>query len=217
MKAMRVVVVALLAVAAVGCTQPTGAGGGRLEPSCPEIDRWAVGDSITKGYGGVAGWPDQTSVLPSGEFSNKGVGGQTIAWLSRQTGFDFARCAEQGAAMPDQVVFMAGTNDLANAQLSLAAMQGDIQELVGHFNGAGVDFRLVSIPPIPAGSDWTSSNGQRVAFNNWLASTYPGKYVNCSDNLQSGTWLNPAYALGDRAHLSDAGEQALAACIQNEA
>jgi lysophospholipase L1-like esterase len=217
MKAMRIAAMAMVVLAAGACTTTApGAGGGRVEPTCPAITNWAVGDSITAGYGGVIGWPDQNPPVTPGMFANKGVGGQTIAWLSRQTGFDFAVCDEYSVAKPSKVVFQAGSNDLANAHLTLAAMQQDLQEMVAIFDSNGVDYRLVSITPIPSTADWTSFNSQRVAYNNWLAATYPSKFVNCDDNLRSGTWLNPAYAFGDRVHLSDAGQEVLANCILNE-
>jgi lysophospholipase L1-like esterase len=214
-----IVAAVLAALSAVACTTPTaapGAGGGRLEASCPSNPNWAVGDSLTSGLTDVTGWPDQNPPWAPGSFANKGVGGQAIAWLTYQTGRDLAKCAEDGTPEPDKVVFLGGANDIANAHLSLAAMQEDIQELVALFDTHGIDYRLVSMAPIPQGADWAWGNNQRVNFNNWMAATYPSKFINCDDDLRSGTWLDPAYAKGDRVHLNNAGELVLANCIHDE-
>jgi hypothetical protein len=208
MKAMRIATAVVVILVAGACAPP---GGAQVDPTCPTTDRWAVGDSFTDGYGGVAGWPDQSPPIAAGSYANKGVAGKTIAWLRIQTQLDLAACEDHDLALPERIVFQAGANDLANYRLTVAEMQEQVQALVGVLEAADVDVRLVSIAPIPIDADWSIANSSRLAFNGWLAATYPTKYVDCDDDLRAGTWLAPAYSFGDRA-----GAVALARCVQDE-
>ncbi len=212
----RVAVLLAVIMAAGACVPPNQAGGPHSDPTCASTGRWAVGDSFTKGFGRVAGWPDQDPPITPGTFANKGVGGMTIAWLRIQTEMDLGACEAEGLDLPEQLVFQAGANDLANFHLTVTEMQEQFRMLVDVLDAVDVDYRVISISPIPAGADWVIFNPSRVAFNSWLATTYPSHYVNCDDNLRRGTWLDPSYAFGDRIHLNRSGASVLAACVLDE-
>src|SRR6478735_4261051 len=129
MKRMRIVGLVVVALAAAACaTPPPGAGGGHVVASCPTSTKWAVGDSITAGVSPVLGWPDQNPPIDAGTYANKGIGGNTIAGLTYQTAKDLDECATQSAPKPQQIVFVAGSNDLAVSLLSVATMEGHMEQ-----------------------------------------------------------------------------------------
>jgi lysophospholipase L1-like esterase len=207
-------VVCLAILGGVACTPQYGGGGAVQTPTCPTITRWAVGDSFTTGVNGIAGWPDQNPPIPTGKYANKGVPGSVVPQLLAQTQADFLQCGTNATPLPTKVVFLAGANDMANSHLVLSQMETNIDALASYLQSKGVPFKLVSVLPIPATADWTGWNAQRLAYNAYMQSKYPTKYIDCATPLTgSDGWMNPAYAYGDRAHLNLAGFQLLAGCI----
>jgi len=108
---------------------------------------------------------------------------------------------------------MAGVNDLG-AGRSVAEMLGGVAALETVATAAGVSVLYVGIVPITRGAYVAPRDGDRIAFNQALATQFAGRYVDCSASMTIGQWLNPAFALGAaNLHLNAAGEQALAGCI----
>jgi lysophospholipase L1-like esterase len=209
--------VVALGLFGVACTvTPLSAGGGGLHAAeCPAGAKWAVGDSFTTGVYQIPGWPDQDPPIPAGTYVNLGEGGAVVPQLKDQLDLDLPSCPTGGA--PSEVVFLAGANDMANSRLGLTQMKSNINALVTDLQGRGVTVKLVSVLPIQQGADWSSYDNQRVLYNTYMQTTWPASYIDCSTPLQSGRWLNPAYAYGDGAHLDQAGFEMLAGCINSAA
>jgi lysophospholipase L1-like esterase len=193
---------------ATACT--TGAGGATgnavAPTTCHSSRRWAVGDSITAGVLGVAGWPNQPPAY--GNFANLGYPGSKakdiIPWIE----------AEVAACSPDQrpteVVFAAGINDL-DTDVTLTDMEANVTDLVTNL---GVPVRLISLQPYPVDSQVAGHDADRRAFNAWMADTYPDLYTDCSTPMEGPDgWLLPEYNYDGIIHLTNAGAFELSACI----
>ena len=110
-----------LVLATAACTTAGGTGGGggtaggsATPSSCHSNPQWAVGDSLTAGVYGVAGWPNQAPAY--GHFASLGFVGYTAEVLEGWTKDQVAACMLD--RRPTEIVLAAGINDLARASHS---------------------------------------------------------------------------------------------------
>jgi lysophospholipase L1-like esterase len=206
-------VLVLVALALGACATPGsvgGSGGGTAAvASCPtSAPRWAVGDSITAGFYGVAGWPDQPPT--AGQFVNLGQPGHYAKDLVPTTLARLASC--QPDQLPAQIVFAAGINDIHTTG-NAATVEAAVTQLI---DNSPVPLRILTIQPMPSFSNWKYSEPQRLLYNKWLLSTHPDIAVDCSTPLSDANGdLLPQYAQDTYAHLTPAGETALSQCVAN--
>jgi lysophospholipase L1-like esterase len=186
----------------------SSAAGGRTPgvATCDPGIGWAVGDSITAGYLGVAGWPDQPP--NAGHFINLGRPGHYAKDLVPTTLAELAACDR--ADLPTQVVFAAGINDIHTAH-TVQSVEDVVTQLLTQ---SPVPVRVLTIQPMPADSQWKYAEPAREAFNAWLLSTYPSRSADCSTPLENANHdLRPEYSIDDLAHLTVAGEMVLSQCV----
>ncbi len=110
------------------------------------------------------------------------------------------------------VVVLAGTNDLA-LRVPTTQLVGELQELVGQAQAAGVEVLLVTIPP--AAQRTPEQLAARHAVNDWIRDDSGADAVVDADRLLRDAAeperLAPGLDYGDGLHLSVAGHRALAA------
>ncbi len=193
------VLVAMLAILTVACT--TSPSGGAAA-SCHGA-RWAVGDSITNESPiGIAGWPNQG--VAAGHWTNLGQPGGTAAYLADWTLAQLTACVDE---KPELIVFEAGLVDIA-AGATAAQVEAIYQRVAA---GAGVPVRFIVITPFAEFGRLAQFDPVRQQVNAWLRASGA---IDCDPVLADANgWLRPELDVDGQVHLTNAGEQALAACV----
>jgi hypothetical protein len=172
--------------------QPTDPGD---PPGPPNGELWIEGDSLSSPYpiiNPVTPWPERVSTANT-RFA---VGGSTLNHILARLQYHLP-----AYGTPDNLVIMAGINDIVAQGNSLAALIADLEAIE---TAAGdVPVTWITITPL------TYNSTVRTAWNDWLRNNRP--VIDCGDAL--GSLLGPPYAWGDDVHLNAAGHDALAACI----
>jgi lysophospholipase L1-like esterase len=206
---MKYVAVLLIGISALaGCATPGGGGGGSSAPPSCEGPQWAVGDSITNESNvGIPGWPNEGTA--SGHWVNYGVPGAKATILHDWTIAELAKCT---GPKPTLIVFEAGLNDIHFGGATAAQVEAIYADLIAH---AGVPVRIMTLVPYVQNGPWAVDEPVRDAVNSWIRSLPAARRVDCAPVLEgSNGWLNPAYSIDNAVHLTQAGEVALANCVE---
>ena len=113
-----------------------------------------------------------------------------------------------------EYVVMAGINDLTGGR-SVTQMLAGVTEFADYAAAVGAKVTWVGVVPLPQTATISNREADRRAFNTALAQRYGTRYVDCSPQMSNAAgYLTPGLSLGPLdLHLNNAGEQALADCI----
>lgn len=192
----------------------------KLRPSIPvPCKTWTLGDSLTAGGTGgtVVGWPQQ--IASPKTILNLAVGGyETWQVIEQLTGTTFGgpMLSGQGYPRPTRVIMLVGINDLANSRSENTTF-GWKDTIVASLTAAGIDYRWVTLLPLPEGNSgsWSLDTG-RLSHNARLATQYPGKVIDVESAMGNGASPNrlpTGYSYGDNVHMNNTGQAALAALL----
>lgn len=212
-----------------------------VDPSSTAGTIVALGDSITDGEcssrsnsGAVSGtvapdaynrWTDllasRLAALPSNQskaVSNEGIAGNRV--VSGGAGPPaLVRIGRDvlGRAGATHVIFLEGTNDLANGATAAAVIAGD-QQIITQVHAAGL--QIVGATIIPRGNDraWTGvMEQQRLALNDWIRHQANFDALVDFDSLMQGpvnpangaVTIRPEWSCFDGIHPNSDGYQAM--------
>ncbi len=209
--------VAVLAVLATGCPEPPSTDASTTTLPQTNLTVWALGDS----QGANSSEPDRG--LPWTERIGAGVGngadnmyggGWAIPSINTKQTITQRAAAVIGSSPVREFIVMAGINDLTGGR-TLAQMLAGASEFADLAAAHGITVTWVGLVPFPETATISNRQADRNAFNAALAARYGNRFLDCSPRMSNASgFLTPGLSLSPLdLHLNNAGEQALADCI----
>ena len=175
---------------------------------CPT---WAHGDSITSGGAGIVAWPTYLHPPFVRSFAFPGFVAEQVAVTLPD------HLENEGWPRPTLMILLVGINDLFLG-VTQEETFGFLDDIVGMLDDAGIDYRFVTLLPLPENHNgWWSLDDERLAHNARLATDYPGKVIDVEDDMGNGASPNrlpTAWCWGDEVHVNNTGQAALAAVLK---
>ena len=202
---------------ATGCPADSSESPPGTTPPATGQTIWALGDSQAANSNDPArGLP--WSLRIGADVGNGGDGMYGAGWTlpGSYTGQTVVqRAAAIGAqSSVTEYVVMAGINDLTGGR-SVTQMLAGVTEFADYAAAVGAKVTWVGVVPLPQTATISNREADRRAFNTALAQRYGTRYLDCSPRMSNAAgYLTPGLSLGPLdLHLNNAGEQALADCI----
>jgi|JI10StandDraft_1071094.scaffolds.fasta_scaffold613476_2 lysophospholipase L1-like esterase len=217
MPRVRWIAVVAAMLVATGCPADSSESPTGTTPPATGQTIWALGDSQAANSNDPArGLP--WSLRIGADVGNGGDGMYGAGWTlpGSYTGQTVVqRAAAIGAqSSVTEYVVMAGINDLTGGR-SVTQMLAGVTEFADYAAAVGAKVTWVGVVPLPQTATISNREADRRAFNTALAQRYGTRYVDCSPQMSNAAgYLTPGLSLGPLdLHLNNAGEQALADCI----
>ena len=178
---------------------------------------WALGDSQAANSNDPARglpWSERIGVdVGNGGNAMYGAGWTIAGTYTAQTVGQRAAAIGAHSSVTEFVV-MAGINDLTGGR-SVTQMLAGVTEFANYATAIGAKVTWVGVVPLPQTATIANREADRRAFNTALAQRYGTRYLDCSPRMSNAAgYLTPGLSLGPLdLHLNNAGEQALADCI----
>ena len=211
----RLIGLAALACLVTACPEVTPSTG--QQPAEVAGNVWALGDSQAANSNDPArGLPWSLRIgadVGNGGDAMYGAGWTLAGSYTGQTILQRA-VALHGRGPIREYVVMAGINDLTGGR-SVTQMLAGVTEFANYATAIGAKVTWVGVVPLPQTATISNREADRRAFNTALAQRYGTRYLDCSPRMSNAAgYLTPGLSLGPLdLHLNNAGEQALADCI----